>query len=142
MTNTFNIAGTDGSVMIPVMSETGSIMASLLYKAPTGILQEYYSQLFIPKAVAVQSQRFSLRPIPIRETPSCIQLKQFCTAVKTTLKHHLPDTHCVKRKKMPILTFFKFFLADTHSVRRCTSTCYNPYQFVFYSIFELSIEQL
>src|SRR5687767_1387293 len=39
MTNTFNIAGADGNVMVPVLSETGSLMAYLLYPDPTGILQ-------------------------------------------------------------------------------------------------------
>jgi len=51
-------------------------------------------------------------------------------------KHHLPDTHYVKRIQVPIITFLKIFLPDTHCVRWCTSTCYNPYQFVFQFIFE------
>ena len=42
MTNTFNIAGGDGNVMVPVLSETGSLMAYLLYPDPTGMLGELY----------------------------------------------------------------------------------------------------
>src|SRR5688572_1924160 len=41
MTNTYNIAGTDGSVLVPVLTETGNLMAYLLYPDTTGILQEY-----------------------------------------------------------------------------------------------------
>ena len=40
MTNTFNIAGADGNVMVPVLNETGSLMAYLLYPDPTGMLDE------------------------------------------------------------------------------------------------------
>ena len=40
MTNIFNIAGADGNVMVPVLSETGSLMALVLYTDSTGILQE------------------------------------------------------------------------------------------------------
>jgi hypothetical protein len=49
MTNTFNIAGADGNVMVPVLSETGSLMAYLLYPDPTGILQELYCSMAIPR---------------------------------------------------------------------------------------------
>jgi hypothetical protein len=42
MTNTYNIAGADGNVMVPVLTETGSLMAYVLYPDPTGILQELY----------------------------------------------------------------------------------------------------
>ena len=31
MTNTYNITGADGSVMVPVLSETGSLMVYILY---------------------------------------------------------------------------------------------------------------
>src|SRR5262245_46819738 len=61
MTNTYNIAGTDGSVMVPVLNETGSLMAYLLYPNPSGVLQEYYPQLSIPVPVSEQSKRFSLQ---------------------------------------------------------------------------------
>jgi hypothetical protein len=61
MTNTFNIAGADGNVMVPVLSETGSLMAYLLYPNPAGVLQEYYPQLSIPVPVSEQSQSFSLQ---------------------------------------------------------------------------------
>src|SRR5689334_19644326 len=61
MTNTYNIAGTDGSVMVPVLSETDSLMAYLLYPNPTGVLQEYYPQLSISVPVSDQSQSFSLQ---------------------------------------------------------------------------------
>ena len=36
------LAGADGNVMVPVLSETGSFMACLLYPYSTGILQELY----------------------------------------------------------------------------------------------------
>src|SRR5690349_11165739 len=49
MTNTYNIAGTDGKVMVPVLSETGSLMAYLLYPDPTGIIQELCSYSAIPR---------------------------------------------------------------------------------------------
>lgn len=61
MTNTFNIAGTDGNVMVPVLNETGSLMAYLLYPNPAGLLQDYYPQLSIPVPVSEQSQSFSLQ---------------------------------------------------------------------------------
>jgi hypothetical protein len=38
--NTFNIA--DGTVMVPILYETGSLMAYLLYPDPTGMLGELY----------------------------------------------------------------------------------------------------
>ena len=49
MTNTYNIAGTDGNVMVPVLNETGSLMAYLLYPDPTGILKELYCCMAIPR---------------------------------------------------------------------------------------------
>ncbi|OQP58931.1 hypothetical protein [Niastella populi] len=49
MTNTYNIAGTDGNLMVPVLNETGSLMAYLLYPDPTGILQELYSCMAISR---------------------------------------------------------------------------------------------
>jgi hypothetical protein len=43
MTHTqHNIAGLDGSVLVPVLSETGSLMAYLLSANPQGILEEFY----------------------------------------------------------------------------------------------------
>jgi hypothetical protein len=51
MTNTFNIAGADGNVMVPVLSETGSLMAYLLYPDATGILQELYSHMTTPRPI-------------------------------------------------------------------------------------------
>jgi len=50
MTNTFNIAGADGSVMVPELSETGSLMAYVLYPDTTGTLQELYSCMTIRRA--------------------------------------------------------------------------------------------
>jgi hypothetical protein len=49
MTNTFNIAGADGNVMVPVLSETGSLMAYILSADPTGILKELYGCMTIPR---------------------------------------------------------------------------------------------
>ncbi|WP_315823982.1 hypothetical protein [Paraflavitalea speifideaquila] len=49
MTNTCNIAGQNGSVMVPVLSENGSLMAYLLYPNPQGILEEYYPAKAIPR---------------------------------------------------------------------------------------------
>ena len=56
MTNTFNIAGADGNVMVPVLSETGSLMAYLLYPDSTGILQELYGCMTIPRQSLDHSQ--------------------------------------------------------------------------------------
>ncbi|WP_209145224.1 MULTISPECIES: hypothetical protein, partial [Niastella] len=49
MTNTYNIARTDGSVMVPVLTESGSLMAYVLYPDTTGTLQELYSWMSIPR---------------------------------------------------------------------------------------------
>ncbi|WP_315816174.1 hypothetical protein [Paraflavitalea speifideaquila] len=49
MTNTLNIAGRDGSVMVPVLYETGSRIACLLYPDPQGIPEEYYPAKAIPR---------------------------------------------------------------------------------------------
>ena len=56
-TNTYNIAGADGSVMVPVLSETGSLMAYVLYPDTTGILQEHYSCMSIFRQSLDHSQR-------------------------------------------------------------------------------------
>jgi hypothetical protein len=56
MTNTYNIAGADGNVMVPVLSETGSLMAYLLYPDPTGILQELHGCKAIPRQYPGHSQ--------------------------------------------------------------------------------------
>ena len=45
MTNTYNIAGTDGSVMVPVLNETGSLVAYILSADPTGMLRELYCSM-------------------------------------------------------------------------------------------------
>lgn len=58
MTNTYNIAAVDGNVMVPVLSETGSLMAYLLYPNPQGTLQEYYSCKYYPSAISVLSQNY------------------------------------------------------------------------------------
>jgi len=39
LTHTYNIAGTDGNVMVPVLPETGSLIAHLLHATPPGIAQ-------------------------------------------------------------------------------------------------------
>ncbi|THU38265.1 hypothetical protein FAM09_16445 [Niastella caeni] len=57
MTNTFNIAGADGNVMVPVLSETGSLMAYVLYPDTTGTLQELYSCMSIFRESSDHSQR-------------------------------------------------------------------------------------
>jgi len=49
MTNTYNIAGADGNVMVPVLSDNGSLMAYILYPDPTGTLQELYSCMAISR---------------------------------------------------------------------------------------------
>jgi hypothetical protein len=56
MTNTYNIAGADGNVMVPVLSDTGSLMAYVLYPDPTGTLQELYSCMAIPRQYPGHSQ--------------------------------------------------------------------------------------
>jgi hypothetical protein len=56
MTNIYNIAGADGNVMVPVLSETGSLMAYLLYPDPTGILQELYYSMATPRQLLGNSQ--------------------------------------------------------------------------------------
>jgi hypothetical protein len=56
MTNTYNIAGTDGSVLVPVLSETGSLMVYVLYEDPIGLLRNPYSCMSIPRALPEQSQ--------------------------------------------------------------------------------------
>jgi hypothetical protein len=56
MTNTYNIGATEGNVMVPVLSETGSLMAYLLYPDPTGILQELYCSKAIPRPFPGHSQ--------------------------------------------------------------------------------------
>lgn len=50
MTNIAQLAGPDSSVMVPVVSENGGLMAWMLYPDPTGILQECYSPKTIPRA--------------------------------------------------------------------------------------------
>ena len=42
MLNTYNIGGANGSVMVPVLTETGSLMAYLLYPDPQDIVGESY----------------------------------------------------------------------------------------------------
>jgi hypothetical protein len=68
MTNTYNIAGTDGNVLVPVLSETGSLMAYVLYEDPTGLLRNPYSCMSSPRAVPEHSQTipgaFSYNPTP------------------------------------------------------------------------------
>jgi hypothetical protein len=61
MTNSYNIAGTDGSVLVPVLNQTGSVMAWMLYPNPSGVLQDYYPELSIPVPASELSQRFSLQ---------------------------------------------------------------------------------
>jgi len=56
MTNTYNIGGTDGSIMVPVLSETGSLMAYVLYEAPTGLLRDPYSCMSIRRAFPDNTQ--------------------------------------------------------------------------------------
>jgi hypothetical protein len=56
MTNTYNIAAINGSVLVPVLSETGSLMAYVLYETPTGLLGNPYSYMSSPRAVPEQSQ--------------------------------------------------------------------------------------
>lgn len=63
MTNTYNIAAIDGNVMVPVLSENGSLMAYLLYPDPTGVLQESYSCKAIARPSLGHSQAIP-RPFP------------------------------------------------------------------------------
>lgn len=56
MTHITNIAGADGSVMVPVLTETGSLMAYLLYPNPAGVLQDYYPCKAIPREYLGNSQ--------------------------------------------------------------------------------------
>ena len=63
MTNTYNIAGINGNVMVPVLTETGSIMAYLVYPDPTGILQESYCCKAIPRPFLGHSLAIP-RPFP------------------------------------------------------------------------------
>ncbi len=63
MTNTYNIAGTDSNVMVPVLSETGSLMAYLLYPDPTGVLSELYCNMTTLRQLSDNSQT-TLRQLP------------------------------------------------------------------------------
>ncbi len=56
MTNPFNIAGADGNLMVPVLSETGNLMAYLLYPDPTGVLKELYCSMTTPRQLLDNSQ--------------------------------------------------------------------------------------
>ncbi|HEX6426191.1 MAG TPA: hypothetical protein VF008_00845 [Niastella sp.] len=75
MTNTFNIAGAVGNVMVPVLSENGSLMAYLLYPDPTGILQELYGCKAIPRQYPGHSQAM-LRPSDAPTTTRCWTFNQ------------------------------------------------------------------
>ena len=57
MTNTYNIAAINGNVLVPVFSETGSVMAWLLSADPTGTLQELYSCMSILRGYPENTQR-------------------------------------------------------------------------------------
>lgn len=57
MTNTYNIAAIDGNVLVPVLSETGSLLAYLLSADPTGILRELYSSMSTLRELSENSQR-------------------------------------------------------------------------------------
>jgi hypothetical protein len=61
MTNTYNIAAIDGNVLVPVLSETGSLMAYLLSADPTGTLQELYSCMSILRGYPENTQRISVQ---------------------------------------------------------------------------------
>jgi hypothetical protein len=56
MANTYNLTGTDASVMVPVLCETGSLMAYVLYEAPTGLLRDPYSCMSSLRAVTEHLQ--------------------------------------------------------------------------------------
>jgi len=56
MTNTYNITATDGNVMVPVLTENGSLMAWLLYPDPTGILKELYYSMTTVRPLLDHSQ--------------------------------------------------------------------------------------
>ena len=57
MTNTYNIAAINGNVLVPVFSETGSVMAWLLSADPIGTLQELYSCMSILRGYPENTQR-------------------------------------------------------------------------------------
>ena len=71
MTNTFNIAGADGNVLVPVLSETGSLMAYLLSADPTGILRELYCSMSTVRPLLEHSLT-TVRPLPYETQCICL----------------------------------------------------------------------
>ena len=105
MTNIANIAGTDGSVMVPVVNETGSLMAWLLYPNPTGMLQDYYPCKTIPRPFSDHSQTI---PWPYDTEPGTSAFDSLCQGV-SLLHNQYKELYSwagqlfiqsIKRKKM------------------------------------------
>jgi hypothetical protein len=106
MTNIYNIAGADGNVMVPVLSQTGSLMAYVLSADPTGTLREHYSCMTIPRPFSDNTQTIP-RPFEIHSTSipcgsctDCVKLFQYKTYHNAFGCTGQPIIHQLKFKKM------------------------------------------
>jgi hypothetical protein len=88
--------------MVPVLSETGSLMAYVLYEDPTGLLRNPYSCMSIPRAVPEHSQTipraFSYNPTPT----SCGNLynKAFGCVISHIAEGYLLTRFFISTKKL------------------------------------------
>jgi hypothetical protein len=62
MTNSYNIADTDCNILVPVLSDTGSLMAYLMYTDPTKILREHYCGMTTPRQYSDNIQTILREP--------------------------------------------------------------------------------
>lgn len=56
MTQMQHLATQDGSVLLPVLNEFGTLVAYLAYPNPAGVLQEFYGSMSIPRTLSEHSQ--------------------------------------------------------------------------------------
>ena len=107
MTYTYNIAGANGNVMVPILNETGSPMTYLLYPNSAGVLREYNPELSIPVPVSEQFQRFTLQ-----------RNAQFYTQSKLFLKFFSLIIIALKGVAPPLPLLFDYFLRYIRFVNR------------------------
>jgi hypothetical protein len=104
MTNTFNIAGTDGIVMVPVLSETGSLMGLAVVHGPF---------------------RHPIEILPAT-VHSCTSLSAFLysatpnfTRGLTYLKILFLHNHCVKRASIRVVRVIQLFSVTQSGITDC-----------------------
>ena len=101
--------------MVPVLNETGSLMAYLLYPNPAGVLQEYYPHMSIPVPFSEQSRPFSLqRNIHSGTTPNILEVRiqgaQLSFYINGQYLTRITDTENFRRGRAGVYT------SDSHEV--------------------------